>query len=58
MFRRQLQAIIPSLRAFARGRCGNREMAEDLAQEELMRALDGTTQRKLCIRRIMIADGA
>jgi RNA polymerase sigma-70 factor (ECF subfamily) len=31
-------AIIPSLRAFARGLCGNRELADDLAQEAMMRA--------------------
>ncbi len=37
-FRRQLQDIIPSLRAFARGLCGNREQADDLAQEAMMRA--------------------
>jgi len=37
-FRNQLQEIIPSLRAFARGLCGNRELADDLAQEAMMRA--------------------
>jgi RNA polymerase sigma-70 factor, ECF subfamily len=37
-FRKQLQDIIPSLRAFARGLCGNRELADDLAQEAMMRA--------------------
>lgn len=37
-FRQQLQDIIPSLRAFARGLCGNRELADDLAQEAMMRA--------------------
>lgn len=37
-FRRQLQEIIPSLRAFARGLCGNRDLADDLAQEAMMRA--------------------
>ena len=31
-------ALIPSLRAFARGLCGNRELADDLAQEAMMRA--------------------
>lgn len=35
----QLEAIIPSLQAFARRRCGNFEMAEDLVQETMMRAL-------------------
>lgn len=37
-FRKQIVAIIPSLRAFARGLCGNRELADDLAQEAIMRA--------------------
>jgi RNA polymerase sigma-70 factor, ECF subfamily len=37
-FRDQLTAIIPSLRAFARGLCGNRELADDLAQDAMMRA--------------------
>lgn len=37
-FRAQMIAIIPSLRAFARGLCGNREMADDLAQDAIMRA--------------------
>jgi RNA polymerase sigma-70 factor (ECF subfamily) len=37
-FRRDLLAIIPSLRAFARGLCGNRDMADDLAQEALAKA--------------------
>ena len=37
-FRKQLQDIIPSRRAFARGLCGNRELADDLAQEAMMRA--------------------
>ena len=37
-FRRQMVALIPSLRAFARGLCGNRELADDLAQEAMMRA--------------------
>jgi len=37
-FRAQMIEIIPSLRAFARGLCGNRDMADDLAQEAVMRA--------------------
>lgn len=37
-FRRNMTAIIPSLRAFARGLCGDRDMADDLAQEAIMRA--------------------
>ena len=38
VFRTDLVAIIPSLRAFARGLCGNRELADDLAQEALAKA--------------------
>lgn len=38
IFRDQLVAIIPSLRAFARGLCGTREMADDMAQDAMMRA--------------------
>lgn len=37
-FRDQLVAIIPSLRAFARGLCGDRDLADDLAQEALAKA--------------------
>jgi RNA polymerase sigma-70 factor (ECF subfamily) len=37
-FRAHMVALIPSLRAFARGLCGNRELADDLAQEAMMRA--------------------
>lgn len=37
-FRDDLVAIIPSLRAFARGLCGNRDLADDLAQEALAKA--------------------
>lgn len=37
-FRDQMVALIPALRAFARGLCGNRELADDLAQEAMMRA--------------------
>lgn len=37
-FRAQMVATIPSLRAFARGLCGNRELADDLAQEAMLRA--------------------
>ena len=37
-FRDQMVRLIPSLRAFARGLCGNREMADDLAQDAMMRA--------------------
>ena len=38
VFRDQLVALLPSLRAFARGLCGHREMADDLAQDTMMRA--------------------
>lgn len=37
-FRAQMVALIPSLRAFARGLCRDRELADDLAQEAMMRA--------------------
>ncbi len=37
-FREALVTIIPSLRAFARGLCGNRDLADDLAQEALAKA--------------------
>ena len=37
-FRSQLLALIPALRGFARGLCGNRELADDMAQDAMMRA--------------------
>jgi RNA polymerase sigma-70 factor, ECF subfamily len=37
-FRDQLVAIIPQLRSFARGLCGGRDMADDLAQDTMTRA--------------------
>ncbi|MEP7221894.1 MAG: sigma-70 family RNA polymerase sigma factor [Novosphingobium sp.] len=37
-FRDLLVKTIPALRAFARGLCGNRDMADDLAQEAMTRA--------------------
>lgn len=37
-FRRDLVAIIPALRAFARGLCGDRDQADDLAQEAIAKA--------------------
>ena len=40
-FRESLVAIIPSLRAFARGLCGSRELADDLSQEALAKAWAG-----------------
>ena len=38
IFRDNLVAIIPSLRSFARGLCGNRDLADDLAQDENRRS--------------------
>lgn len=37
-FRKQLIGLIPFLRAFSRSLCGNRELAEDMAQEALAKA--------------------
>jgi RNA polymerase sigma-70 factor, ECF subfamily len=37
-FKNQMVALIPSLRAFARGLCRDREMADDVVQEAMMRA--------------------
>ncbi len=37
-FRRDLLAAIPALRGFARGLCGNRDLADDLAQDALTKA--------------------
>jgi RNA polymerase sigma-70 factor, ECF subfamily len=37
-FKKQMVALIPSLRAFARSLCGNPDMADDLAQEAMTRA--------------------
>ena len=37
-FRAELIGMIPKLRAFARGLCGNRDLADDLAQETLAKA--------------------
>lgn len=36
-FRDQLVALIPALRSFARGLCGWRDMADDMAQEAMVR---------------------
>lgn len=38
IFRDQLVALLPSLRAFSRGLCGGRHIADDLAQDAMMRA--------------------
>ena len=37
-FRRDLLGLIPFLRAFSRSLCGDRELADDLAQEALAKA--------------------
>jgi len=37
-FKRELTAVIPHLRAFARGLCGRPDLADDLVQEALMKA--------------------
>lgn len=37
-FKRELTAVIPHLRAFARGLCGRPDMADDLVQEALLKA--------------------
>jgi RNA polymerase sigma-70 factor, ECF subfamily len=37
-FKAEMLALIPSLRAFARGLCRNRDLADDLAQEAMARA--------------------
>jgi DNA-directed RNA polymerase specialized sigma24 family protein len=37
-FHKELTAVIPHLRAFARMLCGDRDRADDLAQEALMKA--------------------
>lgn len=37
-FKREVMAVLPQLRAFARGICGNRDLADDLTQEAMMRA--------------------
>lgn len=37
-FKRDLAAVVPHLRAFARGLCGRADMADDLVQEALLKA--------------------
>lgn len=37
-FRDQMVKLIPALRSFARGLCGNRDLADDLIQDAMMRA--------------------
>lgn len=38
LFRRDLLALVPQLRAFARSLCNHRELAEDMAQSTLVKA--------------------
>jgi DNA-directed RNA polymerase specialized sigma24 family protein len=38
VFRKDLLELIPFLRAFSRSLCGDRELADDLAQEALAKA--------------------
>lgn len=37
-FKRELEEVIPHLRAFARGLCGRPDMADDLVQETMLKA--------------------
>ncbi|HUD50454.1 sigma-70 family RNA polymerase sigma factor [Parvibaculum sp.] len=37
-FKTELASVIPQLRAFARSLCGNRDMADDLVQETMLKA--------------------
>ena len=37
-FKRELEEVVPHLRAFARGLCGRPDMADDLVQDALMKA--------------------
>ncbi len=37
-FKEQLQKVIPHLRAFGRGLCGNRDTTDDLVQETMLKA--------------------
>ncbi|MCB2067081.1 MAG: sigma-70 family RNA polymerase sigma factor [Erythrobacter sp.] len=37
-FKRELTAVVPHLRAFARGLCGRPDMADDLVQETMLKA--------------------
>lgn len=37
-FKRELTAVLPHLRAFARGLCGRPDMADDLVQEAMLKA--------------------
>jgi len=45
-FQRELVALIPHMRAFARGLCGDAILADDLAQEALLRAWRGQANFK------------
>lgn len=43
-FKRELTAVIPHLRAFARGLCGRPDLADDLVQETLLKAWAAQTR--------------
>lgn len=43
-FARELQDVLPSLRAFGRSLCGTRDRADDLVQETLMKAWAARTR--------------
>jgi RNA polymerase sigma factor (sigma-70 family) len=42
-FKQMLAGVIPQLRAFARGLCGERELADDLVQETMLKAWSART---------------
>ena len=56
-FRKDLLGLIPFLRAFSRSLCGDRELADDLAQEALAKAKHDAVDRaedgrpKACLER-------
>ena len=43
-FKEKLTAIIPQLRAFARGLCGNPDLADDLVQDTMLKAWGARTR--------------
>lgn len=40
VFKEKMASTIPQLRAFARGLCGNRDLADDLVQDTMLKAWD------------------